>query len=57
MVGTQQLLPGLASFDEYHPGLLQMTQFAQRIPQHVLESGHHQRITYSLTFQLQRRLA
>ena len=55
VVGPQQPLPCLACFDEDHLGLLQVAQFVQRNPQHVLESGHHQRVAHRLAFQLPRR--
>ena len=54
MLSPQQPPPCPARFDEDPLGLLQITRFAQRHPEHVLESSHHQRIAHRLAVQLLR---
>ena len=57
VVGAQQPLPCLACFDKYAPRLAPDAPTSQRNSQHMLESGHHQRIAHCLAFQLLRRFA
>jgi hypothetical protein len=56
VAGPQPPLPRPVGLDEDHLGLLQVAQFAQGDPQHVLEPGHHQRVAHRLAFQLPRRI-